>query len=137
MKNGKFQITLKLLLWDQNFYLLLWDSYTGYGDLPGGRILTEEFYDFKNAIVREIQEELGKNLKYKINENPIFCFPHFVSKDGEYALTILFEGFFLGGEIQLSDEHHKYEWIHKKEPLEKYFSDTMLYGLEKYFYKYT
>lgn len=130
--NGEFQITLKLLLWDKNYFLYLKDKITGFGDLPGGRITQKEHYNWISALERELKEELG-NIQYKIYPEPVYCFPHFVSKDKKDSVAILFEGKYLGGNIQISDEHEEYLWIHKKERLEDYFSDTMLEGLKKYF----
>ncbi len=132
MINGEFQITLKLILWDKNFFLYLKVRFTNSGDLPGGRISKEEHYNWTEALKREIKEELG-NIEYKISTYPVFCFPHFVSKDKKDSVAILYEGIYLNGNIQLSAEHTEYRWIHKKENLEHYFSDTMLTGLKNYF----
>lgn len=132
MNNGSFQITLKLLLWDKNRFLYLKDRVTGFGDLPGGRILQNEHYNWIEALKREILEELGI-LNYNINPDPVYCFPHFVSKDQKDSVAILFEGKYIGGTINLSEEHEEFKWIHKNENLSNYFSDTMLKGLNQYF----
>jgi 8-oxo-dGTP diphosphatase len=134
IQNGEFQITLKLLLWDKNYFLYLKDRHTGFGDLPGGRITKEEHYNWFSALEREIQEELG-SIVYKIQPDPVYVFPHFVSKDQKDAVAILFEGYYLGGKIEISDEHEEYLWLHKNTSLEDYFSDTMLIGLKNYFNK--
>jgi 8-oxo-dGTP pyrophosphatase MutT (NUDIX family) len=130
--NGEFQITLKLLLWDKNYYLYLIDKVTNFGDLPGGRITQKEHYDWISALKREVKEELG-DIQYTINPEPVYCFPHFVSKDKKDSVAILFEGYYLGGTINISEEHEKFLWVHKNEELDKLFSDTMLIGLKKYF----
>ncbi len=132
MKNGKFQITIKLLLWDRNFFLYLRDRITNQGDLPGGRIQQDEIYRLEEALIREIREELGE-IQYEIQPKPVFVFPHFISKDNEDALLVLYSGNYWGGKIQLSNEHTEYLWIHKNDRLEKYFSDTFLKGLREYF----
>lgn len=133
--NGSFQITLKILLWDKNFFLYLKDKVSNTGDLPGGRIYQNELYQFEEALKREIQEELG-DIQYEIHPDPVFAFPHFIQKDKKDAIALLFSGKYLGGQISLSEEHSEYKWIHKNEKLEKYFSGTFLEGLNKYFKKY-
>ncbi|MFN3603487.1 MAG: NUDIX domain-containing protein [Leptonema sp. (in: bacteria)] len=134
MKNGKFQITQKLLLWDKNFFLYLKDKVTNLGDLPGGRIHQKELYNLQESLIREVREELG-NIEFEVQPEPVLVFPHYVSKDKEDSILILYNGNYWKGNITLSDEHSEYKWLHKKTPLENYFSDTLLIGLKKYFLK--
>ncbi|MCS7205107.1 MAG: NUDIX hydrolase [Leptospiraceae bacterium] len=132
--NEKFQISLKLLLWDKNFFLYLRDSITKAGDLPGGRIVSKnEFFNWLESLKREIQEELGHEIQYEIQPNPVFVFPHIVLKEGVEAVAVLYEGKYLGGRIRLSSEHLEYRWLHKHEDLSKYFTSTFLKGLQDYF----
>lgn len=131
--NGYFQITLKVLLWDKDFFLYLKDAISGKGDLPGGRITRNEFFDWHAGLKRELEEELGRELQFEISPLPGFCFPHYIEKDKNHAVVVLFEGQYLGGKIQISGEHVSYDWLHKDADLGKYFSDTFLKGLEHFF----
>tara|TARA_B100001939_G_scaffold348218_1_gene374253 strand:- start:3806 stop:4330 length:525 start_codon:yes stop_codon:yes gene_type:complete len=142
---GRFQITLKLFLWspelsdDANvvkntdsdtspksgYFLVMQDSATGQGDLPGGRINRDEIYDpFERSLAREVQEELGQ-IQYRMNPDPLFIFPHFVARDQTEALGIAYAGQLLGGSLELSDEHNHYFWASMNEDVPEIFTDTM------------
>ena len=112
-----FQVSLKVLLVNnKKEYLILktfsrnkffHDKY----DLPGGRINQDEFkIDFHKLIDREIKEEVGKDVKYKLRPDPVSISKRrYPEKDGG-RLFILFEAKYLKGEIKLSNEHIEYHW---------------------------
>ena len=119
MEPGFFQITLKVFLCHQDRLLILRDRISGVGDLPGGRISKAEFYaDWQDCLARELREELGEAVQYRLDPEPLFVFPHFIESAGEEALGIAYQAQFIRGQIQLSDEHDKMQWValHDLEP---------------------
>ncbi|MBU43060.1 MAG: hypothetical protein CMN76_07585 [Spirochaetaceae bacterium] len=107
-------------------YLVLTDSSSGEGDLPGGRINQDEFYsDFHDCLAREVTEELGA-VEYLLNPYPLFVFPHFVAKDGKDALGVAYVGRYLSGSLQLSEEHNHFQWYRFADSPEPAFRSTML-----------
>jgi len=111
-----FQVSLKaLLVNNQGQYLILKDNSTSKHwknkfDLPGGRINQDELkLGWHKLIDREIKEELGKNIKYKLRPDPVALakcqYPNEPCK-----IFILFEAKYLSGKIKISDEHDFYRW---------------------------
>lgn len=80
-------------------------------DLPGGRIDESEHYILLEEILkREVREELGSAVKYTLGK-PLFQFRrHFEDKGFRIFITV-YGAEFLSGDIQLSSEHAKYEWV--------------------------
>ena len=97
-KQAMFQISLKVLMRNGNNILLTRGE--GGIDLPGGRIdVGEENAPLKDAIFREIREELGEDVKLGY------------TKEKEGIMNIVFDAEYLSGDIKLSDEHVSYEWV--------------------------
>lgn len=117
MTPGFFQITLKVFLLRPGAnpeFLVLRDRESQMGDLPGGRLSESEIYEpFKDAIAREMREELGE-VAYRLAEEPAFYFGHRIRNGGHPALGIAFTAEYLGGEIALSDEHDWMAWVPAK-----------------------
>ena len=110
MTPGFFQISLKLFLMRGDELLILRDRASKYGDLPGGRLGETEIYlPFPESLGREIREELGESVRYSLNPEPLFVFPHKMIA-GHEALGIAFIGRYEGGEIELSEEHGQMKW---------------------------
>ncbi|MCB1156101.1 MAG: NUDIX hydrolase [Leptospiraceae bacterium] len=132
--HGFFQITQKLFLRNQNSILILRDRKSGHGDLPGGRINEPEFFFFfLEGLKRELREELGENIQYDIEPQPIFFARHRVVEGKYPCLIVAYEGKFLGGDIQLSNEHDYMEWVDREtynpEPL---FKKHLLFAVSSY-----
>lgn len=109
-------VSLKVLLKNnQGEYLLLKSAsknlyWKGKYDLPGGRIDNNEVdVDFHKLIDREIKEEVGTKVKYKLRQDPVALIKYRF-KDNRCILYILFEAKYLGGEVKISDEHTDYIW---------------------------
>lgn len=131
---GFFQITLKVFLVSGDKFLILKDAEKQVGDLPGGRFGPGEIYlPWKDSISREMAEELGKNVRYDLSRDPIFLFPHRIVNGGHEALGIAYQARYLGGEIQISDEHDFMQWVdidsYNPSPM---FSDHMLEAVRRF-----
>lgn len=127
-KHGLFQITQKLFVMKENKLLVMKDHKSGAGDLPGGRMNQEEFFqDWMISLNREIEEEMGSDFKLNISKEPIFIHKHLVNDGNHPCLVIAYFAKYISGEILISDEHDFYKWVeidsYKPEEL---FSEYML-----------
>lgn len=110
-----FLVSFKLILRKNDKILILTESATGFLDFPGGRIEKKETtLPIKDLFKREINEELGKDVKYKIL-GPALQYRRYNKFTKMYALITAYEAEYLSGKIKLSSEHNKYEWINPKE----------------------
>ncbi len=118
--NALFEISLKVIIRNNKGEVLLLKQskeYNKYGgiDIPGGRINDDELkQDILKLIEREIKEELGPDIKYKLN-NKIKCIsimPLKTKDKGERdgVFYLLYEAKYISGKIQLSWEHNSYIW---------------------------
>ena len=119
---AQYEISLKVVLKNKRGETLLMRAIStgsmpwGF-DLPGGRIMTNEFgSSIKRVLKRELAEELGSGVRYRLNEVPVALGRHSyrIKRSSKYqpVLWILFEGTYLGGTIQISPEHPYYAWRH-------------------------
>jgi len=114
MKYATFNISFKLILRKNDKILILTESATGFLDFPGGRIEKNEVkLPIKDLFKREITEELGKDVKYKIL-GPIIQYRRYNKYTKIHALITAYEAKYLSGDIKLSSEHSKYEWVNPK-----------------------
>jgi len=115
-------------------------SMKGYWDFPGGRIdKGEEDVPLPDVIRREVAEELGPEVKFKIDSHPVAVGRHMVPKEFHnlgydvHVLLVLFTGDYLGGEIKVSAEHGRADWVDlKKIDIEKYFTRGVLDAVRNY-----
>lgn len=124
-----FMVSLKVLIKNRQGEFLLLESPdfikrfgTAAYDLPGGRINDDEVeMDIHKLLKRELNEELGDKVKYKIKKSPVSLMKTRF-KDGRCIMYILFEADYLSGKITISDEHIGFKW-QKLTPanLKKYF----------------
>lgn len=130
-----YNIALKVLFRDGEKLLITHDIFNEW-DLPGGRILPEEFNtDFLEIIKRKMGEELGADVKYEIGEPKAFFRVERVETDGRKAriFAIGYEAEYQGGEITLGDHHDKIEWVDAKTfPADQYFTGGWLKGIQDY-----
>lgn len=133
-QHGFFQLTQKLFIRKGNLLLILRDRKSQLGDLPGGRMNQDEFYDdWLKSLERELFEELGGNIKVKINPRPMLVYKHKVN-DGNYPCIIVgYHGEYESGDLMLSEEHDYFEWIdvNQYDP-ELLFADYMLDAINYY-----
>ena len=131
-----YHVGLKVLLKKGDEFLFLTDAVGKRFDLPGGRIDdVEHTTPLIEVIAREVGEELGEELKYKLGK-PVFQFRrHFESKELHIFLTV-YEADYLSGEIKLSTEHSNYQWINPRKvdlKEEDFFHKEEYLAFEKYF----
>lgn len=135
-QGDNYNVAVKAFLVKENKIFLCKDI-AGKWDLPGGRVSPDEFnMSFERILERELEEELGKNIKYR--NNGIVClFRHQrreVTEKGEPEKRILILGFeveYLDGNIALSDEHAEYRWVNFDEAL-NLLDGGHLDGFKKY-----
>ncbi|MBI2640604.1 MAG: NUDIX domain-containing protein [Candidatus Sungbacteria bacterium] len=109
-----YQVALKLLLRKGGRVLFLRISRRNFLDLPGGRIdNVENKIPLIKILAREIKEELGPSVKYKIGR-PIFQFRRPVPSRGVLNFLTVYESKYISGSVKLSSEHESYEWINPK-----------------------
>ena len=114
MKYATFNASFKLIMRKNNKILILTESATGFLDFPGGRVERKEVrISINDLFKREITEELGKNIKYKILR-PFIQYRRYSKFTKMYVLITAYEAKYLSGKIKLSSEHSKYEWINPK-----------------------
>ncbi len=124
-----YWVAFKILLKKSDKFLFLITSKEGFLDLPGGRADSNEGkVPIKKILEREIREELGNNIKYKV-KGPIFQFRRYSKLKKTYNLLTVYEAKYIKGVIKLSTEHGSYEWINPK----KYkFKEKRFYNKEEY-----
>jgi len=148
-QNATFEVSLKVILKNKKGEILLlknpeYSSMPGYCDLIGGRIQNKEILSpFKKILTREIKEELGGKVKYKLSEIPVSIGRHYYFSKSEqktvYIFWVFFEAIYKEGEIKISKEHVGYDWVKlNKRNLKKYFIKRPLEGMRNYlFQKFT
>lgn len=142
VKNANFQVALKIVLKNRQGEILglkMPDTSVmgGYYDLPGGRIKENEIkVNFRKVIEREIKEELGNLVKYRLREVPVAISRYLPYPNRHYMFWIFFEADYIGGDIKISPEHTEYRWLNlNKKNLKKYFTIGALDGMNNYFLK--
>ncbi|MEQ9366761.1 MAG: NUDIX domain-containing protein [Leptospirales bacterium] len=118
MKPALFQITLKVFLCSDDRFLVLKDAAAQAGDLPGGRFGPGEIYrPWRESVLRELGEELGERIAAaaKVEPDPLFYFPHFVTESGYEALGIAYRARIDNVDhrdaVRLSAEHDWFDWV--------------------------
>ncbi len=131
-----YHVSLKLLLKKGDAFLFLKDDVGKYFDLPGGRIdEVEHTTPFTEVIVREVGEELGGKIKYKLGK-PVFQFRRHLESKGAHIFSTVYEADYVSGEIQLSTEHSNYRWINPRKvdwKEEDFFDKEEYLAFKKYF----
>jgi len=112
MSHALYQVSVKLQLMDGDKLLTL-TTPDNYIDFPGGRIdESEQDLDIEQALVREVSEELGDDLRYEIANTAFVAYrPYIESGRTHHVMVVHYRATFVGGTIQLSDEHSHYEWV--------------------------
>ena len=112
--HGVYWVGFKLLLEKEGKFLFLKTSQRGLMDLPGGRADSDEGkVPIKKILGREIREELGEEVKYRLG-GPVLQYRRYSPKYKIYVLITAYKADYLSGSIKLSQEHRGYEWIDPK-----------------------
>lgn len=135
---ANYNVGLKVLLRKGEEVLVLKSQTGRHIDLPGGRIDTVEHHVSLSEIIdREIKEELGDGVQYRLGI-PLFQFRrHFDEKDLHVFLTV-YSAEYLSGDICISPEHSAYEWVNIQQfsfPDEMYFDPEEQVAFRTYFSK--
>ncbi|HIP49934.1 MAG TPA: nucleotide exchange factor GrpE [Candidatus Pacebacteria bacterium] len=129
------KVSIKLVLHDPktNKFLLLKrkDGKKTWG-FAGGTVNGDE--NISNTLVREVEEEIGDGVKYSVNGIVHAKRRAAQSGCGEY-IKIAYLATYEDGEITLSEEHTKYEWVDaervKKGKHTSWVKETIQKALEK------
>lgn len=131
-----YHVGLKILLKKGDNFLFLKNSINKRFDLPGGRIdNVEHTTPLSEVIAREVIEELGEKIQYRLGK-PIFQFRRHFEDNGVHIFLTVYDGEFLSGKIKLSSEHSGYQWINPRKInlREEYFQSKEEYiAFKKYF----
>lgn len=138
MEYANFNISLKLILCKGDRILILTETKNGCLDFPGGRIeKNEKDMPLKDLFKREIEEELGKDVKYEILD-PVIQYRRHKDSIVTPVLVTVYEANYLSGEIKLSSEHNHYEWVDPKTynlKDKKFQNEEKRLAFENYFQK--
>lgn len=132
-------VALKALFKKDGQVLFLKRTESGNFDLPGGRIDTDELEtSLEEILSREIREELGEKIAYRIGR-PLFTYrQQYFGKGGPDIFMIVHEVELLDGEIKLSDEHNEFVWVDPKTfvmDASKVFSKEEYAAYQKYLFQ--
>ena len=107
-------------------------------DFPGGRIDPDEFNTpYEDIIKRELGEEIGTGVKYKLILKPVSFSRHYYFSERQNKniriLLLFFEAEYLGGKIKISPEHIGCDWLDLAQmKIDKYFTKGRLEGVKRY-----
>lgn len=134
---ANYHVALKILLRKGDEILFLKSPHK-FLDFPGGRIdNVEDTTPIPDVIAREIREELGESIKYKLGK-PLFQFRRFFPNIGWRIFLTVYSAEYISGDIQISDEHSEYLWINPKEyefKEEEFFNKEEYLAFMQYFDK--
>ena len=114
--HARYEVSVKIILRKENKLLILIDN-DNFWDFPGGRVSSSETQvPFLDIIKREIKEELGEDITYRMG-GPAMVFTRHLEEQEEPVLIVAFEAKYKKGDIKLSKEHKSYKWINLNEKL--------------------
>lgn len=125
-----YHVGLKILLRKGGEFLFLKSIDGAHWDLPGGRIDDAEHETpLEEILAREVREEIGEEIKYKLGK-PILQFRRHFAKKGWHIFLTVHEAEYVSGEIRLSSEHGGFQWI-TPEKFRK-FAENDFFSAEEY-----
>jgi 8-oxo-dGTP diphosphatase len=109
-----YHVGLKILLRNKGSVLMLKDRRGNFFDFPGGRIDTVEHNTpLVEVLSREVSEELGESIEYRLGRQLFQYRRHFPHKNW-HIFIIVYDADLISGNIKLSSEHSEYEWVDLK-----------------------
>jgi len=137
MEKDSYFVAVKVFLEKDGKFLVMKDNF-GDWDLPGGRILKDEFEVPLEAILsRKMSQEVGSDVRYTLGK-PLVFFRHerVEVAPGSPTVRIFAIGYqakWLSGDIQLSSRHTEMLWADPKTFVpENYFTGGWLKGVREY-----
>ncbi len=136
-----YQVSLKAIIRDDVGRVLALNGriggmFEGHYDIPGGRIDESEFATpFHEIIQREVQEELGPEIRFSLGHTPVALGRH-QSRGGFRVLYVFFEGVVQDPDVAMtmSKEHAGWAWLDlSTQPLEKLFVSGVLEGMKQWY----
>lgn len=120
MPHALYQVTVKLQLIKDGKLLVL-TTPDNYIDFPGGRIdTTEQGLPMQDVLGREITEELGPELAYRVVDTAFAAYRNYTSHGKiHHVLALHYRAELASGQITLSDEHAAYAWVDPRELLDQ------------------
>jgi 8-oxo-dGTP pyrophosphatase MutT (NUDIX family) len=143
MDKDLYNIAVKVFLEDGKGNLLITKDRFGDFDLPGGRLLPDDFsVPLEQVVERKVREELGSSIHYTLGE-PVVFMRHErdeiladAKKGKRRIFAIGYKALYQGGDIALGKNHELHEWVQLKtfKP-ETYFTGGWLLGVKEYMEK--
>jgi len=135
-EKDSYFVAVKIFLEKDGKFLVMKDNF-GDWDLPGGRINRDEFEtSLENIIIRKMNQEVGKDVKYKLGKPIVFMRHERIEDSTKEAVRIFAIGYqasWIEGEIKTSERHTEIVWADQKtyKP-EEYFKGGWLKGVQDY-----
>lgn len=137
-KDALFCVGQKAFIEKGGMVLTLGDPKEGL-DFPGGKIQEGEARDgdassLAEPLKREVEEETG--LEIEVGDPFAVWYHEFPKESRNYGKVVYLVGFkckYVSGEVKLSDEHDKYQWVNKDNYKEVDDGSDYFDVLEKYF----
>lgn len=138
-----FNVSLKLILENEHGEVLALKNpersvISKFYDFPGGRINSNELRtSLEEVIRREVREEIGEDVQFKVDMNPSGIGRHlYFSKKLKRevcVMMIFFRAKYLGGDIRISEEHVGYKWLSlNPDNISEYFTSGFAEGVSTY-----
>lgn len=137
-KDALFCVGQKAFIEKDGQVLILGDPIEGL-DFPGGKIQEGEARDgdassLIEPLKREVREETGLEIEVL---NPFHVWYHEFPKSsrnyGKVVYLVAFKCKYVSGDVKLSEEHDKYQWVNKDNYKEVDNGSDFFDVLEKYF----
>ena len=123
MSKDLYFVAVKVFLEDGKGNLFIFKDRFGDWDLPGGRLLQDEFsVPLEEVVARKLKKELGVETKWQLGEPAVFMRHERdeIFADGKREkrriFAIGYKAKYLGGEVNLGKNHTESKWV----PLEMF-----------------
>jgi len=129
-------VAVKVFLEKDGKFLVMKDNF-GDWDLPGGRIMKDEFNTaLEDIVARKMNQEVGQSIKYKLGKPIVFMRHERIENSSGEPVRIFAVGYqatWLGGEVETSERHVEVIWADPKTFIpEDYFKGGWLKGVQEY-----
>jgi len=128
-----FNVGQKAFIKKDDKVLVLWNAHGL--DFPGGRIKENEIADkVGESLVESLKREVAEEVALEIEVGEPFATWFYKTKKAVFLVG--YECKYVSGQVKLSDEHYKYEWVDKSNYKTVNDNSDYFKALEKYFEKY-